>query len=450
MEKRRILLATGSDQLDQILSTSVLHDTNKWEIAKSVIDIRKHIVEKTLTENPDILIVHDMLMSEFESKIDKDNEWVSIFQQVRIEAPQVRIVFIGLRNDKDPFLLNIINLGVFDLFITEKFAADIFLAQLEKPANLGNVMHIKNKTVSHIKHDSDPGQIAKEQQVVLQDLPKQTSDSYSPAQEAAEEGGKGEFLPINTHEEEQMDTEEEDAESVGEQVAVIEEQETRSTKDSTVKDFSLNLIQMGRKVISKPERAPVERKVERKNKTDVLLNQDTFLVSVVSPFPAGKTFLIRHLLELLPREVTVVDRAGELTHFDLVQQVTTDWPDKLQPITLVETRGDREIIERSNLIIFVHTPFGHHQRKSREMLKACAKTGNQVISVLNLWDPNIPVSPNEFVGSTVLLTLPYYSDWLLKSWNGEALPIPELQTITHKIKQKNQLVPDKEAAYEWA
>ena len=139
----RILLATGDDMLDDILKKVL----NKWSFSDTVIDLRQHLIRKLKEEEviPDIIIVHDKLISEYETKLEKDREWLYIFEYIRKHYPQIRIVFMGVRDSSDPFLLKLINLGIYDLFLSHEIRADSLVQQLSSPPSYANVAIIKER-----------------------------------------------------------------------------------------------------------------------------------------------------------------------------------------------------------------------------------------------------------------------------------------------------------------
>lgn len=178
----------------------------------------------------------------------------------------------------------------------------------------------------------------------------------------------------------------------------------------------------------------------RQRKEHILFRDNqSFVVAVVSPVASGKTFVIRHLAEWLSSEVSIIDRSSELVYYQLPQQVETDWPNELKPITIIETKGEREIIERSNLVIFVHTPYAHLQEVCQNMLQTISATGTPVLSVVNFWNDLIPVMPSSLVGHDVFCTVPYEPTWVVETWRKKAAQLPELKTLAMRIMQKNEL-----------
>jgi hypothetical protein len=140
----RILLATGDDILDDILRNVL---GGQWEFSDTVIDLRQHIIRKLQEEAvvPDILIVHDKLFSEYETKQEKDQEWLHIFGTIRKRYPHIRIVFMGVRDTDDLFLLRLINLGIYDIFINKEIKEEELISQLSTPASYANISRIKER-----------------------------------------------------------------------------------------------------------------------------------------------------------------------------------------------------------------------------------------------------------------------------------------------------------------
>lgn len=144
MSKSTVLLATGNKDFDELL---IPYLKDHWEIDPKPVDLRRFLPIRVKESQPDIVILHDKLPSELPEDDVRalDDEWISMIENIKVSSPETRIVFMGMRYAKDPFLLRLINFGVYDIFIGNQFRVTQFIEQLNKPASLANVAHIKNK-----------------------------------------------------------------------------------------------------------------------------------------------------------------------------------------------------------------------------------------------------------------------------------------------------------------
>ncbi|CCF16506.1 hypothetical protein BLGI_4475 [Brevibacillus laterosporus GI-9] len=138
---QKVTLATGSLSFDELLAEKF---RNHFLVSKAPIDLRKHIRKKIDIQQPDILILHDKLISDYTDYKAKDDEWISIIEDLRINNPKLRVVFFCVRKINDPFLIRMINLGVYDIFIESRVNTEALIRQLSDPASYANVNYIKN------------------------------------------------------------------------------------------------------------------------------------------------------------------------------------------------------------------------------------------------------------------------------------------------------------------
>lgn len=146
------MLATGQPKLDEMLA-GVLRAY--WFVSDIKVDLREHLIRKVEMEMPDILVVHENLISNRETKQEKEQEWLEIFEHIRSRYPQIRLVFITSRSESDPFLMNLINLGIYDLFVGSSLKNDILVAQLQTEPSYSNIARIKNY-ILHAKKNKMP------------------------------------------------------------------------------------------------------------------------------------------------------------------------------------------------------------------------------------------------------------------------------------------------------
>jgi MinD-like ATPase involved in chromosome partitioning or flagellar assembly len=137
-----MMLATGKLSLDEILCKIF---GQHYAISDVKVDIRRYLLENVSQVRPDILIVHEKLLSGLEDPAEKDKELLFLLEQIKLKFPLIRIVVLCTRQDSDPFLQQLVNLSIFDIFWSNNFKWESLFHQLQQPPNLANVIQIKHR-----------------------------------------------------------------------------------------------------------------------------------------------------------------------------------------------------------------------------------------------------------------------------------------------------------------
>lgn len=214
-EKKRVLLALGNEKFNQILRKAL--QENFIVLNDEVYSI-KYLEELIEESKPDIILLHDYyLASEKTEPYERETEWLETIENIRrVYDDNKRVVFICERKQGDPFLSELINRNVLDIFHTRSLEVNKIIEQLlDEP---------RYSKASYLKVEGSSQRYA-------------NSNTFKP-------------LPSNVEDNNDADNKKPDVET--------EEQETEESKEKKASRFSLPNIPVPRIVkptISLPKKA---------------------------------------------------------------------------------------------------------------------------------------------------------------------------------------------------
>lgn len=139
---KKVLLAIGNEKFNQLLRIPL---SKHFSVIPEELYSLKYLEEFVEDFKPDIIILHDYyLKSEKEEAFDKEVEWLKIIERIRqLYDDQKRIVFICERNQGDPFLSELVNRNVLDIFHTRSIDINKIKEQLLEQPRYSRVAYLK-------------------------------------------------------------------------------------------------------------------------------------------------------------------------------------------------------------------------------------------------------------------------------------------------------------------
>ncbi|WP_066412865.1 hypothetical protein [Sutcliffiella cohnii] len=150
---KRILLAIGEPSYSKILYEKFKNYRDDFTVLEQEVLHHKYLLEIIENEHPEILIVHDYyLQSDKVSKVEKEREWLDLVETLRTEFDDsIRLVFLCERSKGDPFLSELVNQNVLDIFNNNSFFVNDLIEQLLDKPKYANVSKFKVGT-SYSQH----------------------------------------------------------------------------------------------------------------------------------------------------------------------------------------------------------------------------------------------------------------------------------------------------------
>lgn len=139
---KKILLAIGNEKFNALLRKPL---SAEFTVLNEEVYSRKYLDEFVSDYNPDIIIVHDYyLASEKSDAFEKEVEWLQIIERIRQQYDdEKRIVFICERNPGDPFLSELLNRNVLDIFHNRSLDITSIVEQLKDQPRYSKVAYLK-------------------------------------------------------------------------------------------------------------------------------------------------------------------------------------------------------------------------------------------------------------------------------------------------------------------
>lgn len=141
-KKKRVLLALGNEKFNQILRRAL---QGHFDVLKDEVYSIKYLEELIEESRPDIIILHDYhLASDKTDAYEREMEWLQIAENIRHQYDdKKRIVFICERQQGDPFLSELINRNVLDIFHTRSLDVNGIIEQLLDEPRYSKVAYLK-------------------------------------------------------------------------------------------------------------------------------------------------------------------------------------------------------------------------------------------------------------------------------------------------------------------
>ncbi|MED0677622.1 hypothetical protein ABEV55_16175 [Aneurinibacillus thermoaerophilus] len=404
--KKNIIIA--SPNVDFANSLKRFFEANGLNVVETVVILEDLIEFVEKLNHQKIPIDGILLTSDIAKKGgDKRLEYLSDYLlNIRTRFSHINITFLSNEPEGHPLLAELVSMGVYNIILKKEgvegsIDAYGIISGFYKPAPFSSVAHFRNidPSIPWRKIQQGGAPLTINVKVVNEpnknETPKQTKDDW-PEKDFP-------LFPESSVE-----------------TAEINEMRTESQVTAN-EEFRMDDINI----------SPKEQTCLNEGVSSLLpsIYDNTRLISIISPTSSGKTFLLGHLLNYLPVDTTVLDRSRELNNFPIKQKCYSHRPERFGEITVIESRGEREIIERSEVIIFVHTPHSYHREKYISLMNEILKSGIFVLPIMNMWSEDLPISAHDLVGKNVMAIVPYFPEWIAKTWAGKLLHITQLEQL---------------------
>lgn len=144
-----ILLAIGETTMTKLLRKHLYQGLPDLETLDEEVLHRKFLLEMVEMYSPSMLVLHDALLPSESDEQERDQEMLQIIRHLRMQYDQnIRIVYLCFRDKKDPFLGQLVGLGVYDIFHTVRLDTTKFINQLSHPPKFANVSRLGVNDVS--------------------------------------------------------------------------------------------------------------------------------------------------------------------------------------------------------------------------------------------------------------------------------------------------------------
>ncbi|KIV58939.1 hypothetical protein AM501_23945 [Aneurinibacillus migulanus] len=379
-------------------------------IVVDIVVLLEDLAEKLETFHlKDISIEGILITSDIAKKgSDKRLEFLSDYLlTVRTKFSQAKIIFLSNEPEGHPLLAELVNMGIYDIILKQQNAeqsldVNQIIRSFYDSTPFSKVFHLRNFNESiPWRKIYQAGEPIKVDVKVVRD--SRQEEKVAIVEQTVETSSLQEKQPV---------------------ISEIEEAPKHVVEEFRSEDIHIPI--------------PSEKKVGfKKNVTSGViptLSMNTKLVSIISPSSTGKSFLLVHLLQYLSNDVTVLDKDNQLEGYPVQQQCYTQLPSECKKMTIIESLGEKEVLDRSDVIIYIHTPNAYENEKNAQLMREALSRGTPVLPIMNMWSDNIPVSPKEMVGRDVFAVLPYYPEWIEKSWANKLLDIPELKKLAANIE----------------
>ncbi|MEB9673217.1 hypothetical protein AB1J99_30920 [Bacillus bombysepticus] len=147
---KRIVLSMGHEDLHGIFRKFL---KSKFIVCMNDVFSSNYLFDVIEEDHPDIIIFHDKHLeipydpeqeNQVEENLYKEIKFLEIIEYIRqTYNDSIRVVFICERPQGDPFLSELVNNNVLDIFYTNQFALDALVEQLVNPPQYNNVAHLK-------------------------------------------------------------------------------------------------------------------------------------------------------------------------------------------------------------------------------------------------------------------------------------------------------------------
>ena len=142
---KTVLLAIGDDKFSNILEKYL---QESFHVLTHRVYHHRYLRDMVKEYRPDILIAHDTLLERDESdeknESELEYEWLDHVEYFRREyEDSIRFVFICERSKGDPFLSELVNRNVYDIFYTRKVDIVGMIEQLLDRPRYSRVAHLK-------------------------------------------------------------------------------------------------------------------------------------------------------------------------------------------------------------------------------------------------------------------------------------------------------------------
>ncbi|MGF9975490.1 hypothetical protein [Viridibacillus arvi] len=134
-----ILFAIGEQTLSDILRKPLVE--NDFDVISDEVLHRNYLNEFIGIQRPQMLILHDIyLPSDISDQELRDVEMLELIEEWRMRYDNdLRIIYMCVRDRKDPFLAQLVARNVLDIFYEKNISTESFISQLQTPPKFSNV-----------------------------------------------------------------------------------------------------------------------------------------------------------------------------------------------------------------------------------------------------------------------------------------------------------------------
>lgn len=139
---KKVLLGLGNEKFNEIVREAL---ESHFNVIKDEVLSHKYLEEFIQEQNPDIIIVHDYyLASEKSDPFEKEIEWLQTIERIRrAYDDSKRIAFVCERKQGDPFLSELVNRNVLDIFHNRSLDVQAMIEQLSDQPRYSKVAYLK-------------------------------------------------------------------------------------------------------------------------------------------------------------------------------------------------------------------------------------------------------------------------------------------------------------------
>ncbi|MBU8908061.1 hypothetical protein [Desertibacillus haloalkaliphilus] len=150
---KRILLALGEPKFNEILRRHLTNKDGFYVIKQEPVHV-KYLDEIIEDERPNMIIFHDRyISSNYEDMSDREVEWLQIVEKLRTSYDDtIRVVFFCERDKGDPFLSELVNRNVLDIFRGNDDSEEV-IKQLEDQPRYSRVAKLRTKEKIEVSNE---------------------------------------------------------------------------------------------------------------------------------------------------------------------------------------------------------------------------------------------------------------------------------------------------------
>ena len=139
---KKVLLGLGNEKFNLIVREAL---SPYFEVIKEEVLSHKYLQEFIQEQNPDIIILHDYyLASEKHEPFEKELEWLQTIEYIRrAYDDSKRVVFVCERKQGDPFLSELVNRNILDIFHSRNLDIQTMIEQLQDQPRYSKVAYLK-------------------------------------------------------------------------------------------------------------------------------------------------------------------------------------------------------------------------------------------------------------------------------------------------------------------
>lgn len=131
--KKKVLIAVGDPTYSELLTAEFKKENEYFALMPQEVMHYQYLEEILKDDIPDILIVHDFFLPHPKPYgKEREIDWLRFFESIRTRYDdEIRVVFMSKRESNDPFLRQLININILDIFVGNSIDINQFMEQLK-------------------------------------------------------------------------------------------------------------------------------------------------------------------------------------------------------------------------------------------------------------------------------------------------------------------------------